>query len=264
MALNMLHGLYSIGAMTGPLVAAVILTSHAGWRAIFFGSSLVWFTYTIIIVFTKFPAPSAKRREHGKPSLKSAAMLLSPTLLMLFLVSFLYNGTATSLVSWINTYLDTVDFPLLLGASMVSIFYLGLALGRFACGILSERIGYAKVILICAVGSLVFYPMAIYFSHPFLIATGVFFAGLFFSGLHPTGMALASRHFPAYSGTIASLLSVAMAVGAMSVPWLTGFTADYAGFKAGFGISVALLAVLVVIAFWLLKAEKPDSVNASI
>lgn len=184
------------------------------------------------------------------------SLFLNPLFLMLFAVSFLYNGTATSLVSWINTYLDQADFPIVLGAGMVSIFYLGLAVGRFTCGILSEKVGYARLILICAVGSLAFYPIAIYTSPPFLIALGVLLSGMFFSGLHPTSLAYANRLYPEIGGTVSSLLAIAMTLGAMSVPWITGFAADMIGFQMSFAINIGLLLILVLVAMLLIRKEK--------
>ena len=255
-ALNTLHGVYSVGAMVGPLVAGFLLASRFGWRAIFFGGSLVWTLYGLSLLFVKFPNAGPKTSGTARPAVRPLSLFLNPLFLLLFAVSFLYNGTATSLVSWINTYLDQVDFPIILGAGMVSIFYLGLAVGRFACGVLSEKIGYARLILICAVGSLAFYPMAIYPSPPLLIALGVFLAGTFFSGLHPTSLAYANRLYPEIGGTVSSLLSIAMTLGAMSVPWVTGFAADYVGFQMSFVINIVLLFILVLTAILLIRKEK--------
>lgn len=255
-ALNALHGVYSLGAMIGPLVAGLLLASRFGWQAIFFGGSLIWLLYGLSLLFVQLPKTVPANTGTAQPGVKPLTLFLNPLFLLLFAVSFLYNGTATSLVSWINTYLDQTDFPILLGAGMVSIFYLGLAIGRFTCGILSEKIGYARLILICAVGSLIFYPVAIYAAPPLLIALGVLLAGLFFSGLHPTSLAYATRLYPEIGGAVSSLLAIAMTVGAMSVPWLTGFAADLIGFRMSFAISVGLLMVLVGVAVLLIRREK--------
>lgn len=252
-ALNALHGVYSIGAMCGPIAAGFLLGTPLGWRAIFFGGGLLWILYGLALLPVAYPAAQMS----GKPRLSiKPALFLSPVFLLLFLVSFLYNGTATSLVSWINTYLDQGNFPLLFGAGMVSVFYLGLALGRFTCSLLAERIGHARTILILACGSLLFYPLAVYAAPPLLIAAGVLLAGFFFSGLHPTGLALANRLYPQWGGTVTSLLAIAMTIGAMSVPWATGAVADRGGFRLGFGLSVLLLVVLVVIAILLQRMER--------
>ncbi|NLM77848.1 MAG: MFS transporter [Ruminococcaceae bacterium] len=255
-ALNALHGVYSVGAMLGPIAAGLLLASRFGWRAIFFGGSLLWTVYGLSLFLVAIPRATRPKKQDRDSTIASAGKHVKVLLLLLVLVSYLYNCTATSLVNWINTYLDQVEFPVLLGAGMVSIFYLGLAIGRFACGLLAEKTGYARLILYCALGSLAFYPLAIYTTAPLLIAFGVFASGLCFSGLHPTSMAWANRLFPEKGGTIASMMSIVMTLGAMSVPWLVGYAADRIGFRLSFSLNIALLVVLVFVASSLLAKEK--------
>jgi DHA1 family multidrug resistance protein-like MFS transporter len=49
-ALNALHGVYSVGAMVGPLVAGILLASRYGWRAIFFGGCVIWILYGLVLL----------------------------------------------------------------------------------------------------------------------------------------------------------------------------------------------------------------------
>lgn len=198
-----------------------------------------------------------KSRKNTKIGLASVKLIiLNPIFIMLFFVSFIYNGAATGLIGWINTYLDGINFSVILGSGMVSVFYLGLTLGRFACRFLSEKIGYSKTILSCALGCFVFYPFTIFASNPLMITAGVFFSGLFFSGLHPTGLAYANSMFPSISGTVTGILYMAMSLGSMTIPWLIGLVAEKESFKAGFSISYTLIVILVGIAISLLLRER--------
>ncbi|NLO35268.1 MAG: MFS transporter [Clostridiaceae bacterium] len=254
-ALNSLHGVYSVGAMLGPVAAGLVLASPDGWRLVFGAGSLIWSLYGLGLIFLRLP-PVQGQKSGARPAIRISTIFLNPFFLLLFAVSFLYNGTATSLVNWINTYLKQADFPLLLGAGMVSLFYLGLAAGRFSGGILAEKIGYSRLILLCALGSLAFYPLAIYANPPLLIGAGVLLAGVFLAGLHPTSLAYANRLYPELGGTVSSMLSLAMTFSATAVPWLTGFVADRAGFRLGFAINIALLLILPLVALLLLRLEK--------
>jgi len=183
------------------------------------------------------------------------SFLIHPILITLFFVSFFYNGAATGLVGWINTYMEQMQFSTILGSSMVTVFYIGLTTGRFLCGIFSDRLGFSRTILICSIGSLLFYPLAVFTSQPILIAAGVILSGFFFSGLHPTGLAYANRLFPDSAGTVTGMLSTAMTLGAMILPWLIGLIADYSGFRAGLGLAFASLFILVAIAVRLVYIE---------
>lgn len=260
-AMNALHGVYGLGSLIGPVAVGLVLTWQFGWRLVFYGSTILWILYLVLIL--SLPSPdieksTATRRKH----IPVKSFLFHPTFLLLFLISFIYNGSATSLVGWINTHMNEMQFSTILGSSMVTIFYIGLTLGRFICGYFSDRMGFSKTILICSLGSLLFYPFSIYFSQPVLISIGVFLSGFFLSGLFPTALAFANRLFPSSAGTITGTLSAAMSLGAMLIPWLVGLLADQAGFQAGLSLGFALLFFLAIAAIRLCCLEKKETENS--
>lgn len=263
-ALNTLHGIYGIGSLIGPMVAGYVISLNFNWRLVYFGSAFLWIIYMAIIFSIKYPSPDyaydSIREDSNRVKVKNPKnfkmIFTKPVFLLLFLVSFIYNGSATGLIGWINTYLDKMNFSVILGAGMVSIFYMGLTIGRFICSLISEKIGYSKTIALCALGCLIFYPFAIYTHSAFLIGFGVFFSGLSFSGLHPTGLAYANTIFPGISGTVTGLLSTAMSLGSMSVPWVIGIVAERTGFTAGFSLAYYLIFILVLVSLGLIYHDK--------
>ncbi|HHY24911.1 MAG TPA: MFS transporter [Clostridiaceae bacterium] len=269
-AFNTLHGIYGAGCLVGPTLAGLMLYLDYEWRVVYYGAAVLWMLFMLAIIPITYP--NLEEIDSQKNDLKETSIrgltiktiLFSPVFIMLFMVSFIYNGSATGLIGWINTYLEEVEFSTLLGAGMVSIFYLGLTTGRFICRFLSERIGYSKTILVCALGCFIFYPVIIFETTPSLIAAGVFFSGLFFSGLHPTGLAYANTLFPSISGTITGLLSTAMSLGAMILPWLIGLVAEKSDFRVGFFIGFVLIIILVGVAISLLLYEKKQKNSGQI
>jgi FHS family glucose/mannose:H+ symporter-like MFS transporter len=254
-AMNVLHGVYGLGSLIGPMAIGLVLTWQFGWRLVFYGAGTLWFLFLLLAIGLPFPDPKEKRVDQQQP-LPLKSFLIHPILITLFFVSFFYNGAATGLVGWINTYMEQMQFSTILGSSMVTVFYIGLTTGRFLCGIFSDRLGFSRTILICSIGSLLFYPLAVFTSQPILIAAGVILSGFFFSGLHPTGLAYANRLFPDSAGTVTGMLSTAMTLGAMILPWLIGLIADYSGFRAGLGLAFASLFILVAIAVRLVYIEQ--------
>lgn len=258
-ALNTLHGIYGIGNLIGPIIAGLLLSLDYDWRVVYYGAGALWLVFMLITIPIKYPSMlfgegNIKSKDSKRFYIKS--IVLNPILIMLFFVSFIYNGSATGLVGWINTHLDWMDFSILLGAGMVSVFYIGLTIGRFVCRFISDKVGYSKVIFLCALGSFIFYPLAIYPTNPILITIGVFGSGLFLSGLHPTGLAYANSLFSTMSGTVTALLSTAMSLGAMSLPWLIGVVAESKNFRVGFSIGYISIAILVVVSTLLIRHEK--------
>ncbi|HHT64576.1 MAG: MFS transporter [Caldicoprobacterales bacterium] len=255
-AMNALHGIYGLGSLIGPVAVGLVLTWQFGWRLAFYGSAVLWILYLLFVLSLSSPDTEKKAAAAGIKEIPVRSFLFHPVFLLLFLVSFIYNGSATSLVGWINTHLNEMQFSAILGSSMVTIFYIGLTLGRFLCGYFSDRVGFSLTILVCSLGSLLFYPLGIYFSQPVLISIGVFLSGFFFSGLFPTALAYANRLFPSSTGTITGTLSTAMSLGAMIIPWLVGLLADGAGFQAGLSLGYALLFILAAAAIRLYVLEK--------
>ncbi len=263
-AMNTLHGIYGVGSLVGPVIVGFVLSQAVSWQTVFRGAAVLWAIFAAIAAVQSYPQVTRKPVHSGEPetSTSMGRVLLHPIFLLLFLVSFIYNGAATGLVGWINTYMDSLNFSLLLGSSMVSLFYLGLTVGRFTCRVYADRVGFSRIILLCALGSAVSYPLAAFASHPAAIASGVFFAGLFFSGLHPTGLAYANTLFPTAAGTTTGLLSMAMSLGATIVPWLIGLLAQWGGFQWGLGLGVILVVGLVAVAVRLLVLERAGQESA--
>ncbi|MGI6609918.1 MAG: MFS transporter [Limnochordia bacterium] len=253
-ALNLLHGIYSTGAALSPLLIALVLGLGRDWRVIFAGSALVWLAFGLAALLFNYPKKGA---TVAKRQLLSVEFLKNSVALSLFAVAFIYNGVAWVLLGWVNMYLqESGGVPAFLATSMISLFYVGLTLGRFVCASVADRVGYAKTILILSIGAVVSFPLVILGRHPLVITFSVALSGLFFSGLYPTALAYANNLFPALAGTVAATMSLAMTLGTMIPPWWTGIIADRWSFKVAVGMNYLLILPLLWIAWRLLRVEK--------
>ncbi len=257
-ALNFLHGVYSLGAVVGPLVASGLVLANQGWRPVFLLSGLLWAASSIFTLVLAFPPASRPAGTGARaPKVAWGGLLFCG----LWAVAFLYNGTSWGLIGWINTYLDQrADImSVALAARMVPLFYVALAAGRFTWSAVADRLkyggaaadpgrGYGLVILICAVGPTIAYPLVIWSADPWLVTTGVLMSGLFLSGLYPTALAYATQRQPRLTGTISGSMSVAMSAGNMVVPWITGILADRTDFQTGMTFIYALVVVMLGVA----------------
>ncbi|HHW09197.1 MAG TPA: MFS transporter [Firmicutes bacterium] len=259
-ALNRLHGIYGLGAFIGPLVAGGLLLTNQGWRPAFLISSLLWLMCLLVTLFLHIPAPGPRKVHPAsgeKQPLSQGKSIYGAILFAgLFMVAFLYNGTANGLIGWINSYLlEKADvMPSILAANMVSLFYLALTIGRFLWSGVVQDWGYARVILICAAGPVAAFPLVIWGGNSLLVALGVMASGLFFSGLYPTALAYAADRRPELAGTITGTLSMAMTLGSMSVPWLTGIIAGRTGFQSGMIFIYIFVVCLLGVAVGISKA----------
>ena len=255
-ALNSLHGIYGIGAALSPLIFGVLLARGLPWRLAMAGVALMWLLYGVGA--WRFDRRRRGPQEEQVRSRPDFGMLRAAPFLALFAVAFIYNGVAYSLLGWIALFMqETAGFTLFFSISMVSVFYIGLTTGRFLCAAFSERIGYARTLLILAAGITLTYPLVVAGGAPWRMVVGVFLTGLSLSGLFPTAMAMGARLYPEQTGTLSGTLNVGMTLGAMIPPLWTGFVAARGGFQTALAVNYVMVLLLLGIALYLKRIDAP-------
>ncbi len=259
-ALNTLHGVYGIGAAISPLVFGYLLDRGLAWRWALGGTALIWLGYGLAtwLLYDK-PVTQGVRRPS---QILDLSMMRAAPFLALFAIAFIYNGVAYSLLGWVALFMQTsAGFSAFFSISLISIFYVALTAGRFACAALSERLGYGTTLLILAGGITATYPLVVLSSGGLGVAVGIFLTGLSLSGLFPTALAYGSRLYPEQTGTVSGTLNVSMTLGAMIPPLWTGVIADGWSFQAALGVNYLMVVALLAVTLYLRKLESvtPES-----
>ena len=253
-ALNTLHGLYGVGATISPLVIGYLLDQGLAWRWALGGSAIIWLLYGIVAYL--FDSGEVRSAGRGKAEKLDLGMLREGPFLSLFLIAFIYNGVATSLLGWVALYMqESAGFSTFFAVSMISVFYVALTIGRFMCAAFAERTGYAVTLLVMAVGLTLTYPLVVLGNNSILVVAGVFLSGLSFSGLFPMALAYGTRLYPEQTGTVTGTLNVAMTVGAMIPPLWTGIIAESWGMQIALGINYIMVLPMIFLALYLGRVE---------
>jgi fucose permease len=254
-ALNLLHGVYGLGAAVSQLVIGALVESGLLWRWVLGGTGLLWLAYSLVVYqFYRAEQPDAPQAAKGAWNL---GMLRARPFLALFLIAFIYNGIAVSLLSWIAVFTQaSAGFSSFVSVSMISVFYVALTAGRFMCAVVAERLGYTVTLLLLACGIALTYPLVVLGRHPLAVAAGVFLTGLSLSGLYPTALADGARRYPAQTGTVTATLSVALTLGGLAPPLWTGVLADLLGLQAALGVNYGLVLLLIVLARYLRRGTR--------
>ena len=254
--LNILHGVYGAGAAVSPLIIGALIERGLLWRWALGGTGLIWLIYGLVA----YGFDQAKRGQEqvDKAEKLDLRMLSERAFLALFLIAFIYNGVAWSLLGWIAVFMQqSASFSTFFSTAMISVFYVALTLGRFMCAAYAEQIGYAMTLLILAVAITLTYPLVVLVGLSSTVAVaGVFLTGLGLSGLFPTAMAYGARLYPDQTGTVSGTLNVAMTFGAMVPPLWTGIVADIWSFQAALAVNYFMVPPLILIAFYLGRVEK--------
>ena len=255
--LNILHGTYGVGGAISPLIIGGLIEWGLPWRWALGGTGGIWLIYAIIAQrFDNRPIHTPSE-EIEKPQKMAFQMLADPPFLGLFLIGFIYNGVAWSLLGWVAVFMQqTNDVSTLMSVSTISIFYIALTIGRFICAAYTEKIGYAQSLLILGIIITITYPLVILGGNAIVVVIGVFFTGLGFSGLFPTAMAYGARLYPQQTGAVSGTLSTAMTIGTMVPPLWTGVIADWWSFQAALAFNYILVPPLIIIALYLRRVEQ--------
>lgn len=229
--MNFLHCFYGIGVTLSPYLMSLALKNRS-WQT---GYRLAFIIQLVIsiIAFASLPLWQKNGRLSESSDEKSekssfAELVKLPGIKSTWLVFF--GSCALEYVSgtWSSSFLVnsrgiTVDRA----ALFVTVYYGGIALGRFLSGIFSSKLKPQQIILI---GTILIIPAIVLVSQPFipnLIAVGMFLIGLGNGPLYPNMVHLTPIRFGAQrSQAVMGSQMAAAYIGILSMPTLTGFLAQ--------------------------------------
>ena len=242
-ALSYLHGFYSLGAMLSPLIVVTLSRHQISWRMVLGAACSLWLAMFLLCAAIRFfpeNTPSKSRRNLFQLSTQ-------PLILLLFALTFFYNGAAWVLIGWVKTFLQSTNHSPEVATLMLSIFYCALTIGRFGGASLAGAWGYRRSLMLSAFGALLVYPLVIFPTSIVWIGAGVFLCALFLAPLYPTAIAYGAQHFTENRGAITGTLSMALSLGSTLPPYWTGWLGKEYGLSTALRLNYLLLFPLFAI-----------------
>lgn len=268
--MNVLHGGFAIGAVVGPLAVSLLIAGGLDWAVVYRAMAAIFAGLAVLTAFVALPAVAAQAAARDETRKRLSA---HPAYWLSFAALFLYLGVELGVSNWVAEY-----FVVVFGASadsgalVVSLFWLGVLLGRFGVPWLYRSapvetavvglsaLATASVALIVLLGALPAGGIAA------AVAAGlVFLAGLGCSIYYPTVMTLVGECFPSAQSQAVGFAATGGGVGSFIFPFLMSSIAQTWGIRAGFaayvvfgvGMTLACMA-LVAIAGRGRTARDPD------
>ena len=255
--LGLLHMCFGIGALSGPLIFTFASTSLLNWRLAFLFTAC----FPILFFLLLFPIHLSRVDNEETIKLSDVAMLLKNRIIIqLILLLFVYVGAEQVIAGWLPTYLiNTRNVSQSIGSFTLSLFFIGLTIGRLLTGLISEKVGYSRTLVLLSLGSAVFFLLiyTIQAINPIIIL--FILLGFFLSGIYPTVMAQAGSIFPQYSGTISGVLTAAGGIGWNAHPLGHGYELLVYGLHVGLFlplVSTIIMFFLAVLSFNYIKKRK--------
>ena len=233
--LNFLHCFYGVGVSVSPVLMSLALGKTASFRrgylfAFFLQSAIALISFLALPLWNKVKHPDALLSDETETRLVPLKeQIKSPAVRILWLMFLFACAIEWTCGSWCATFLfkaKGLSEPK--AALCVTLFYAGLAFGRFLAGVLSSRLTERQLIVagfLLVAFSLVFMMCPAPFASP-----AFFFAGLGIGPVYPNLVHLTPRLVGVEnSQSVMGTQMAAAYVGVMASPLFFGFFSDLCG-----------------------------------
>ncbi len=246
--MNFLHCFYGVGVSLSPYLMSQAL-SNAGWRSgyryAFYVQAVITLLLIVSVPMWKKTVSAEQAEDEGALNLSLLQMAKMPEVRQVWIIMLATNAIEYACGVWGSTYLVTEKgFETKHGALALTVYYVGMSVGRFVSGLLSDkistwkRIGIGAVILAPAI-AIMLLPL-----HGIVTVVGLFLVGLGNGSIYPNMIHLTPHNFgkEASQSIMGSQIAFAY-IGVMIAPPMVSLISGLFGIK----IYPVLLAVLYTI-----------------
>lgn len=249
--MNFLHCFYGVGVSLSPYLMSQAL-SNIGWRG---GYRYAFYVQSGITILLLLSIPlwkktsASKESEEKSVNLTLLQMAKMSDVRLVWVIMLVTNAIEYACGVWGSTYLvEEKGFETQYGALALTIYYVGMSIGRFVSGLLAgkistwKRIGIGTVILAPAV-VIMLLPL-----HGAVSVIGLFLIGLGNGSIYPNMIHLTPHNFgkEASQSIMGSQIAFAY-IGVMLAPPTVSLCSGLFGIKV-YPFLIALLYVMMVIA----------------
>lgn len=256
--MSWLHCFWGVGALISPFIMSYALAGGGGWGA---GYSLVSYIQFGLCAVLLASLPLWKKRTSEERAAK--ALTLPQTLRLqgvffILIAFFCYSAVEATAMQWASSYFTVhrgLDAET--AAMLGSLFYIGITVGRFVCGFISEKLGDKRLIRI-GIGVIAFGILLLALP---VGGYGVSIAGFLIVGfgcapVYPSIIHSTPANFGAENSQAVIGVEMAFAyIGTTFMPPLFGLIAQYADI-AYLPLYLALFAVFLLCMTELLNRSK--------
>ena len=242
---------FALAMMAVPLVVGTALDHGASWRVVLLVEGSLSLVVALACGFLPLLDIAGRQNVRGR-HLKEVAAYNPGLLLGMVGAGFTYVGAEMTLNVWLPKFqIEVFGASETAAGFSVTLFWIGLIVGRLIMMPLSQRFAPSRLLLVCALTMAVFTVLvALVPSHigSLVLTVG---AGLGASASYGLIGSFSGR-FPGWQASVASSLFVLSGgLGSITFPYLMGPLADAAGFKVALAatavpaLAYALLSLLI-------------------
>lgn len=250
--MNFLHCFYGVGVSLSPYLMSQAL-SNAGWRSGYRYAFYVQAAITLLLIISvpmwKKSSSANESGEENSVNLTLVQMAKMPEVRQVWIIMLATNAIEYACGVWGSTYLvSEKGFEAKHGALALTVYYVGMSVGRFVSGLLSDKISTWKRI---GIGSAILAPAILLMLLPLhgaVTVAGLFLVGLGNGSIYPNMIHLTPHNFgkDVSQSIMGSQIAFAY-IGVMLAPPAVSLISGLFGIKI-YPVLLAVLYAIMVIA----------------
>ncbi len=197
--MNFLHCFYGVGVSLSPYIMSQAF-SNVGWRGGYRYAFYVQFAIALLLIFSlplwKKNSSTQETEEEGGVTLSVAEMIRKPEIRQVWIIMLMTNAIEYACGVWGSTYLvEEKGFRIEHGALALTIYYVGMSIGRFVSGLLANKIKTWKRVF---AGCIILAPAIVIMLLPLngiFAVVGLFLIGLGNGSIYPNMIHLTPHNF---------------------------------------------------------------------
>lgn len=261
--LNILTAIAGIGAIFSPVIVSGLFRVGFSWRMVYYLGLVVLIPVTVYFLLIKNPSqygtgqtedPADEKTGRGIP-----VSLCRYDFLLMYLVNFLYMAAEMGIATWIvEFYMKEGMYSSAEGTRFLSLFYIGITLGRIVGSVFVDRLGRLNSVLLSSAGACLCILMGISGSPALGVCVAA--SGIFCSVVFPTATAVISGFPEGDSGRVQGFYFACGGLGGMFGPWIMGIMSDHLGIKWGMILGSVFFAGIFFALMMLKRNQKQERI----
>lgn len=250
--MNFLHCFYGVGVSLSPYLMSHAL-SNVGWRGGYRYAFYVQAAITLLLIVSlplwKKSSSSEESEEESSVNLTLRQMAKNSDVRLVWIIMLATNAIEYACGVWGSTYLvKEKGFETEQGALALTVYYVGMSVGRFVSGLLSEKISTWKRI---GIGSAILAPAVVIMLLPLpgiVSVAGLFLIGLGNGSIYPNMIHLTPHNFgkDVSQSIMGSQIAFAY-IGVMLAPPTVSVISGLFGIKV-YPVLLAVLYIIMIVA----------------
>ena len=249
--MNFLHCFYGVGVSLSPYIMSQAF-SNVGWRGGYRYAFYVQLAIALLLIFSiplwKKNSSAQETDEERGVTLSVSAMIKKSEVRLVWVIMLMTNAIEYACGVWGSTYLvEEKGFEIEHGALALTVYYVGMSIGRFVSGLLANKIKTWKRIFI---GCVILAPAIIMMILPLngvFAVVGLFLIGLGNGSIYPNMIHLTPHNFGKEVSQSIMGSQIAFAyIGVMLAPPMVSLISGVFGIRV-YPLLIALLYVVMVV-----------------